>query len=268
MPTPQRAAEIRVRDGGRLVSERWLAGPPCRLIAVLCHERPSAADTDSPSVIGAAWIDDAGESFWGWPSDDGTMALRTAPGGDWRACLLPPAMSLALSMRRRGTDFGLRAVVLGAGFAAEIAMTAAEALGCRVTHHDAGVDANRRPDWSAPIIIEASGTRTNLEIALARCEDWGVVYSMAGGQSASSIDYYTEVHRRALSLFRVPDVPVPGPGEDELIDGGAAVLIPALSRRVSSEPGSRETAAVRLGDRRARLVRDASGLCVVTVEGP
>lgn len=266
MPPP-RVAEVRVGDGGHLLGERWVSGPPGRLMSALLRERPAGPGTDPPRVIGASWTDDAGGHHWGWFAADGTATLRPAPGDDWRGCLLPLALSLALCMRRRGLDLGSRAEVLGTGLAAGVATAVAEALGCRVGHQETGTGAAGGSDWSAPIVIEASGARASLETALARCEDWGVVYSMAGGLSSSAIDYYTDVHRRALTVCRVPDVPVTAPGEDDLVDGGAAVLLPALARRVSTAPGPREPALVQPGDRSAHLVRDASGLCLVTVAG-
>lgn len=263
MSTPRRTAEIQVLDGGRRVVERWLEGPPCRLASVLVRERRAETGAGALRVIGAGWIDDAGGPHWGWPAEDDRLVLRPAPAFDWRACLLPPALSLALCMRRRRTDLGLHSVVLGKGLLAEIATAVAEAVGCRVTRKE-DEDGST---WSAPIVIEASGRRPGLETALARCEDWGVVYSLAGGLSSSAVDYYTDVHRRALTVCRVPEVPVPAPGEGAVLDGGVAVLVPALGRRVLAAPGTGETAVLQPGDRPARLVRDASGLCLITDAG-
>jgi hypothetical protein len=267
MPTPPRAVELKVLDGGHRLDERWLEGAPCRLTGVLLRDPPAASGAGAPRVIGAAWVDDAGEHHWGWPSDDGATLLRPAPGGDWRGCLLPPAVSLALCMRRRGTDLGLRAAILGAGLAASLATAVAETLGCRVTRQDGGASSAAGSSWSAPIVVEASGARAGLETALARCEDWGVVYSMAGGLSSSALDYYTDVHRRALTVCRVPDVPGAASGGGELVERGAAVLLPALGRVVADLTGDRERASVQPGDRPAQLVRDGSGLCLVTVAG-
>lgn len=243
--------------------ERWLEGPPCRLTSVLFREKRAESGEGTFRVIGAGWIDDAGGPHWGWPARDAGLGLRPAPGGDWRVCLLPPALSLALCMRRRRTDLGLHAVVLGKGLLAAIATAVAEAVGCRVTRREDG-DGSA---WSAPIVIEASGARASLETALARCADWGVVYSLAGGLSSSAVDYYTDVHRRALTVCRVPDVPVPAPGEDGVVDGGVTVLAPGLARHVPAAPGAGGTAVLQPGDRPARLVRDASGLGLITDAG-
>lgn len=219
-------------------------------------------------MIGAAWTDDAGQAHWGWPGVDAVTLLHPAPGGDWRCCLLPPALSLALCMRRCGTDLGLHAAVLGNGVAAGLATAVAEALGCRMSQPAEGPASGGPPLGSAPIVIETSGERSHLETALALCADWGVVYSMAGGLSSSPVDYYTHVHRRALTVCHVPDHPASGPGDEARIERGAAILVPALQRCIPGETGAGDTAVVQPGHRPARLLRDGSGLCLVTVADP
>lgn len=259
-----RASEVVAEPDGRHFRHQGVAGSGHRLVGALLRDGGDGAARRPAAVIGTAWRDPAGAIVWGWPDDDGGTPLRPAPEGSWKACLLPPALSLVLAMRRRGTDLGARALVLGEGIKARLALAVAVTLGCRGSlwsePSDVVMPGGRKPE----IVIETTGDAAQLDRALACCRDWGVVYSMGGGLASGPQDYYQHVHRRALTVFHVPECPVMLPGEAAIAARGVDLLMAAVEG-IAIATGEWVPAVVQPGECPARLYRERGPWSVLEV---
>jgi len=196
----------------------------------------------------------------------GGLAKRIAGGEAFDVVVLPPALSLALAFRRGGTEPGMRALVIGDGFAARYARAVAFTVGCRVQSlaaREEEAPGNRRPD----ILIETSGDPQNLEWALRTCPDWGTVYSVGGALTSSPLDYYAHVHRRALALTHVPERPAPLQGEEQILERGATQLASVLAG-ITPDQDEELKAGVQADEWSVRLRRERGGWALLRVDGP
>jgi threonine dehydrogenase-like Zn-dependent dehydrogenase len=160
---------------------------------------------------------------------------------------------------------GARTLVVGEGFLARVARAVALSVGCRVAAvpgrgEETPVERGR-PD----IVIETTGERSNLDRAVERCRDWGKVFSMAGALTSLSLDYYSHVHRRALTMAHVSERPVLLPGEEDHAERCAALLAEALRGITPSQDEVLE-ARVLPGETPGCLARERSGWGLLRVE--
>jgi threonine dehydrogenase-like Zn-dependent dehydrogenase len=143
-----------------------------------------------------------------------------------------------MALRDSDLEPGSRCLVVGQGYGGRLAAAVATTLGCRVQDvpvpADAPAPAGPRPD----IVIESTGAPGALAWSLAQCRDWGAVYACGARPTSESLDYYADVHRRALRLHQVPIRPWLRPGEASLVDRGTPLLTEAL-RDLRVEPGGR-----------------------------
>ncbi|MFQ5890743.1 MAG: hypothetical protein ACE5JR_11905 [Gemmatimonadota bacterium] len=186
-----------------------------------------AAALPALTLSGLAWEGPDGGTLWGWPDDRGRVELRASQESPVLCCLLPLALSLALALRRGRIEFGARALVTGEGIVSRIAGAVAALLGCRVTYSANPLDAE--PERPRPELILCVTEETRVvEWALSRCRDWGHVYSIGSGLTSGPLDYYHDIHRRALTLHRVPCRPVLRPEEIGAAQRGLPGLAGAL----------------------------------------
>lgn len=268
---PCRTAELRLE--GEVATLRVEPGeePPLRPRAALARWSPAGPDDATRGEVtlhGIAW-DRAGEgSRWGWPSVDGRIEVRESAADPIVCSVLPPALSLALAIRRTRVEFGARALVLGGGFPADLAGAVAAHLGCRVRiAAEPAADPPSLEGDPYDLVIETLGEPRALARALAACKDYGTVCSMGAAMGRGPLDSYRHVHRRALTLIHVPMPPRPGPGDEEIIERG----VPGLARALGGiAPARDEVFELRCvpGGERGQLVRErGSGWCQASVMG-
>jgi threonine dehydrogenase-like Zn-dependent dehydrogenase len=218
-------------------------------------------------IAGIAWEGPGGAILWGWPDDEGRVLLRQGSDRAEVCSVLPPALSLALAFRRSGAEPGTRALVIGDGFAARYARAVASTVGCRVRWLPAGRQEDTDPKGRPDVVVEASGGPQNLAWGIQRCRDWGTIYSVGGALASVPLDYYTQVHRRALTVTHVPELPVLRAEEEEIVERGAAALMIAL-RGITPESEEVWEATVQPEGARGRLSRERSGWGLLRVDGP
>src|SRR5436309_9520695 len=127
-----RTAEVTISGNAVSLRDEAASGPECHLRAAVLRFNVNGGEAQAAIVAGAAWEGPDGTTYWGWPDGEGRIRLRAGPAGPEVCSVLPPALSLALALRRGGTDLGARALVIGDGFLARIARAVVSAAGCRV----------------------------------------------------------------------------------------------------------------------------------------
>ena len=190
------------------------------------------------TLAGVAWDGPGGGTHWGWPDGEGRVERRHSDALPEVCVALPPAIALALALRGDGVDPGSRCLVVGPGYLGRLALAVATRLGCRA-RGIAAPAADRSIEGPRPdIVIETTGGPGSLSWSLAQCRDWGAVFSCGAATTAEPLDYYADVHRRALRLHQVPPRPWLRPGEDAIVDRGVPLLVEAL-QDLRSEGGDR-----------------------------
>jgi hypothetical protein len=263
-----RIAEVKTTSNAVSITHEWSGADTGHRLrsALLRWERSSdgGSGRSSATIAGAAWERPGGGVLWGWPDDEGRVLLRE--GSDRELCsVLPPALSLALAIRRGGVEPGLRALVIGDGFAARYARAVTSALGLRVQSL-AGPIGDALPEPSPEVLVETSGNANYLAWVLQVAPDRGTVYSAGGALTSAPLDYYTHVHRRALALTHVPERPVLRPEEEEIVERGAAVLETAL-RGITPVRDDEVEASVWPEAWSGPLVLERSGWGMILVDG-
>jgi hypothetical protein len=260
-----RTAEVTATPDVVRIRHETASGPEVPLRAALLRWDAPGGGAPGVSLAGAAWEGPDGAIFWGWPDDAGQVQLRPGSGSPEVCCILPPALSLALALRRSGSELGTHALVIGEGFLARVARAVASTVGFRVGTQPGGGE--EIPVVGAPpdVVIETTGQLGNLNRAVERCRDWGRVFSMAGALTSVRLDYYPHVHRRALTVAYVPDRPVLRPNEEEIAEGGAALLAQALCGIAPSRDEALD-ARVLPEETPGRLARERSGWGLLMVE--
>ena len=261
-----RTAEITFARDGWSIRHDTVSGPECRLRAALLRWDPSVKGEAGGALAGAAWEGPDGRIYWGWPDEAGRIGLRAAPDRPEVCSVLPPALSLALAFRRSGAEMGGHALVVGEGFLSRVARVVVLAAGCRVSapsgRNQGGSRVEQRPD----IVIETTGQPENLEWAIERCRDWGMVFSAGGALTSAPLDYYPHVHQRALAVAHVPAHPMLHPGEEALADRTAEILAATL-RGLSPSGDEVQGARILPEGTAGRLERERSGWGLLVVEG-
>jgi hypothetical protein len=236
--------------------------------ALVSWDRPGNGDPEEAraALAGLAWEGPDCTIFWGWPDDHGRVELR--PGNDCpEVCsVLPPALSLALSLRRSGAELGSPALVIGDGFLARIARAVAVTVGFRVATLTGRSDVEAYAGTHPHVVIETTGERRNIDWALESSRDWGRVFSMSESLMRFPLNYYTHVHRRALTLTHVPGRPLLCAGEEEIVERGAALLAGPL-RGITPALDESLDARVLPEGVTGRLARERSGWGLLLVEG-
>ncbi len=215
-----------------MVEDLAIDGPTCRLMSALVRFGPRPAgtpDRSSVSLAGAAWRGERGNTLWGWPDEAGEVGLRESVEPFAACASLPPALSLALSLRRAKVGIGARGVIVGSGTMSRIARAVAAGCGCRLGPDGIGGMAATAGGAEPDLVIVATDDAEALKRALTACRSWGDVFSFGDALRSGPLDYYSEIHRRALAVHSVPLQPRLLPGEKEIVERGASNLARALA---------------------------------------
>src|SRR6266571_7432059 len=170
-----RTVEITTTPGAVRIRDDAGAGPDCRLRAALLRWDAPGGGAPGAALAGAAWEGPDGAVYWGWPDGEGRIQLRPGPDRPEVCSLLPPALSLALALRRSGAEPGVRAHVIGGGFLSRLAVAVALSVGCRVRVMAGRSEEDTSPRARPDVVMETTAAPIDIARATTPCHDWGTI---------------------------------------------------------------------------------------------